>query len=143
MADCKKKSQSKWTFFFAILDFAIIEESLLQGYHFRLHQPIAFLTVAVADFSSYEKGKVRQISRINAFLKGAKSCCNICQREQLRNFRVSIFVLQTCARLICSLIFLGCRRAPIFLGCCLKFFRVASARFFSGWQLEKSWVSYL
>ena len=45
--------------FFAILDFAIIEESLLQGYHFRLHTPIAFLTVAVADFSSYEKGKVR------------------------------------------------------------------------------------
>ena len=46
-------------FFFAISDIAIIEESLLQGYHFRLHTPIAFLTVAVADFSSYEKGKVR------------------------------------------------------------------------------------
>ena len=45
--------------FFAILDFALVEESLLQGYHFRLHTPIAFLTVAVADFSSYEKGKVR------------------------------------------------------------------------------------
>ena len=126
-------------FIFAILDFAIIEESLLQGYHFRLHQPIALLTVAVADFSSYEKGKVRQISRINAFLKGAKSCCNICQREQLRNFRVSIFVLQTCALLICSLIFLGCRRALIFLGCCLKFFQGSFCPvFFQGGSLKKA-----
>ena len=33
-----------------------------------------------------------------------------------------ICFVDICARLICSLIFLGCRRALIFLGCCLKFF---------------------
>ena len=55
----KKRNPNPNGHFFATLYFAIIEESLLQGYHFRLHTPIAFLTVAVADFSSYEKGKVR------------------------------------------------------------------------------------
>ena len=42
------------------------------------------------------------------------------------------------ARLICTLIFLGCRRALIFLGCSQKFFRVASARFFQGGSLKKA-----
>ena len=52
-------------------------------------------------------------------------------------------LLETLARLICTLIILGCRRALIFLGCSLKYFMVASALFFFQGGSLKSWVSYL